>query len=94
VLSHFQPETIDLTQLPPLEEAPAIDPDGDPYGLHRHDPEHVLWGVFGPDPRNFAAEAAPALVSKLTAAINSEITKVLDYEKSVPPGTNLIGSFE
>jgi creatinine amidohydrolase len=78
VLSHFQPETIDLTQLPPLEEAPAIDPDGDPYGLHRHNPEHVLWGVFGPDPRNFVAEVAPALVSKLTAAINAEITKVLD----------------
>jgi creatinine amidohydrolase len=73
VLSKFFKETIDLGELPSLSDSPAIDPDGDPYGLHRHDPEHVLWGVFGPDPRKYDSAAADALVGKLTLEINAAV---------------------
>jgi creatinine amidohydrolase len=73
VLSKFFKETIDLGGLPSLSDFPAIDPQGDPYGLHRHDPEHVLWGVFGPDPRKYDSAAADALVGKLTLEINAAV---------------------
>jgi creatinine amidohydrolase len=73
VLSKFFKETIDLGELPSLSDSPAIDPDGDPYGLHRHDPKHVLWGVFGPDPRKYDSAAADALVGKLTLEINAAV---------------------
>jgi creatinine amidohydrolase len=77
VLSHFQLDTIDLSQLPTIEEVPSVDPDDDPYGLHRHDPEHVLWGVFGPDPRNYDPTAAGELVAKITDSINLSVTNAL-----------------
>lgn len=78
VLSRFQPDTIDMSQLPSIKEAPAEDPDGDPYGLHRHDPEHVLWGVFGPDPRNFRPEDAEGLTMKISDAIERAVANSLN----------------
>jgi len=77
VLSHFNPETIDLTQLPSIVDAPSVEPDGDPYGLHRHDPEHVLWGVFGPDPRNYDPAQSASLVAKLTSSIHQSVSEAL-----------------
>jgi creatinine amidohydrolase len=77
VLSRFEPETIDLSKLPSIAEAPAIDPDGDPYGLHRHDPAHVLWGVFGPDPRNFDPAQADSLTLRISDAIEREVKAAL-----------------
>ncbi|WP_296631478.1 creatininase family protein [Rhodoluna sp.] len=76
VLSRFQPETIDISALPNLEDHPADDPDGDPYGLHRHDPQHVLWGVFGPDPRNYRPEDANGLVLKISDKIIAKISEI------------------
>jgi creatinine amidohydrolase len=78
VLSRFEPETIDLSKLPSIQEAPAIDPDGDPYGLHRHDPSHVLWGVFGPDPRNFEPATAIALSLKISDAIERHVAAAFE----------------
>jgi len=77
VLSRFEPDTIDLTKLPSIDEAPANDPNGDPYGLHRHDPSHVLWGVFGPDPRNFDPSSAEAVVLKITNSIENSVKQAL-----------------
>ncbi|MFM6967973.1 MAG: creatininase family protein [Microbacteriaceae bacterium] len=78
VLSRFQPDTIDISQLPGIDEAPSVDPDGDPYGVHRHDPDHVLWGVFGPDPRNFRAEDADALTITISDAIERAVSDALN----------------
>lgn len=78
VLSRFQPNTVDIGQLPSLQEAPAEDPDGDPYGIHRHDPEHVLWGVFGPDPRNFDPGAAEGLAFRISDAIEKKVAHALN----------------
>lgn len=77
VLSHFEPDTVDIEQLPNVAEFPAVDPDGDAYGLHRHDPSHVLWGIFGPDPRNFKPEAAKELVQKISDQIGSAVEAAL-----------------
>jgi len=78
VLSYFEPMTIDLSQLPSLESAPSVDPDGDQYGLHRHDPSHPLWGVFGADPRNYNSKDAEGLVIKLAEAIEVSVQKALN----------------
>jgi creatinine amidohydrolase len=77
VLSHFEPDTVAIEQLPSIAEVPAVDPNGDEYGLHRHDPSHVLWGVFGPDPRNFQPESAKDLVQKISDQIYSAVESAL-----------------
>jgi creatinine amidohydrolase len=51
LLHSIAPELVHLERLPPMAEHPAVDPGGDAYGLHRHDADQPLWGVFGPDPR-------------------------------------------
>ncbi len=53
LLHSFWPELVHVHRLPSQTEHPGTDPDGDPMGLHRHDPTHPLWGIFGPDPRTF-----------------------------------------
>jgi creatinine amidohydrolase len=50
VLSALWPDRVDLAQLEPLN--PQF-PSTDDFEHTRHNPEHPLWGVFGPDPRNF-----------------------------------------
>lgn len=70
------PERIDLAQLPPLATTRSIDPDGNPMGLHRHDPGHPLWGIFGPDPRTFEAQAGPALLAKLADEVVARVQVV------------------
>jgi creatinine amidohydrolase len=79
VLSYFHPGSIDISALPDAREYPVEDVDEDPFGLQRHNPDHVLWGIFGPDPRNYVPEFAEALVSKLSRALELEVSKALNY---------------
>jgi len=51
LLAGIRPDLVRLDRLPGLEEHPADDPGDDAYGEHRHERDHPLWGVFGPDPR-------------------------------------------
>jgi creatinine amidohydrolase len=62
LLAGIAPELVHLEKLPPVNQEPSVDPDGDPYGNQRHDKRHVLWGVFGPDPRKADLSAGSALV--------------------------------
>lgn len=62
LLSAAHPGLVHLDELPRLDEHPAVDPDDDPYGSHRHDPSHPLWGVFGPDPREADLSEAQELL--------------------------------
>ncbi len=61
----------DLVQEERLPQKRSEEPEADPYGAQRHDPDHPLWGIFGPDPRGFdRAKAAPlvdAIVAHLAA---------------------------
>lgn len=67
LLSAVAPELVHLEMLPAYAQHPSVDPDGDSYGLHRHDPSHPLWGVFGPDPRPADLSHAPELLAHLGA---------------------------
>ncbi|MCX2746305.1 creatininase family protein [Arthrobacter sp. MI7-26] len=67
LLAGIAPELVHLERLPPADTHPAVDPGGDPYGLHRHEPQHPLWGVFGPDPRVAVLESGPTLLEHMGA---------------------------
>jgi creatinine amidohydrolase len=61
------PGRVQLDRLPGLTGAPSVDPGGDVMGSHRHDPEHPLHGVFGPDPRLFQPARAGDLLGELVS---------------------------
>lgn len=67
MLAGISPELVHLELLPSRESAPADDPGGDPYGEHRHQRTHPLWGVFGPDPRASDLDEGPALLAHFGA---------------------------
>jgi creatinine amidohydrolase len=50
VLHALWPERINMAELAVLNPA---EPLTDDFADSRHDPDHPLWGVFGPDPRNY-----------------------------------------
>jgi creatinine amidohydrolase len=62
LLAAMWPEHVHLDRLPSLTDAPSADPAGDTRGAHRHQPDHPLWGVFGPDPRLYDQSAAHRLL--------------------------------
>jgi len=61
------PEHVHVGRLPSLGEHPATGPDdeADPAGNHRHNPDHPLWGIFGPDPRDFDRSRSTQLLEEL-----------------------------
>jgi len=52
LLEAVDPGLVHIEKLPDLINHPSEDPDDNPFGSHRHDKSHALWGAFGPDPRN------------------------------------------
>jgi creatinine amidohydrolase len=61
LLAAMRPDLIQLDRLKSLIEAPLAAND-DNFGEFRHDPNHPIYGVFGPDPRHFnSAQAKPLL---------------------------------
>lgn len=60
MLYSLWPDRVDLSQLAPLDREHPITDD---WEESRHDPLHPLWGVIGPDPRNFAAADAEPLLA-------------------------------
>lgn len=85
MLAGLAPELVHLDRLPALETAPVDDPDGDPYGQHRHDEEHPIRGVFGPDPREADLTEGPALLAHFGEWL-AELA-VLGIPLSPPAGT-------
>jgi creatinine amidohydrolase len=77
LLSAMWPDRVQLGQLPSLEQAPSIDPNGDVRGHHRHDPGHPLHGVFGPDPRRFDPEKARELLEEIVAWTVDQVDQAL-----------------
>jgi creatinine amidohydrolase len=63
LLAAAHPELVHLDKLPALAAHPPVDPGDDPFGSHRHDPAHPLWGVFGPDPRQADLREATQLLA-------------------------------
>ncbi|MDQ1570601.1 MAG: creatinine amidohydrolase [Actinomycetota bacterium] len=77
LLYAIEPELVHVELLPARGDHPSIDPGGDSFGAHRHEPSHPLWGVFGPDPRDFDREAAPGLLSTLAGWLANSASDAL-----------------
>jgi creatinine amidohydrolase len=60
MLSALWPDRVDISRLSGLPEVALCTDDVAP---ERNDPNHPLWGVFGPDPRSFDRGDGPALLS-------------------------------
>jgi creatinine amidohydrolase len=66
LLHALHPDRVDLTQLPPKPvRSGNIEEDG--WGPQRHVAGHPLWGVVGPDPRDFEPVRGPELLEAATA---------------------------
>ena len=65
LLSQLQPDLVHLDKLPDKEKFPANDPDGDSWGAHRRDPDNVLFGILGDDPREYNEEKARNLLKTI-----------------------------
>jgi creatinine amidohydrolase len=61
LLAALWPDLVQLGRLPSLHEAPLATDDIWEEG--RHNPDHPIWGVVGPDPRNVRAEDSKPLLS-------------------------------
>lgn len=64
LLHGLHPDLVQEGRLPPKQGSEA---EPDPYGAHRHEPDHPLWGIFGPDPRDFDRAKAAPLVNAIVA---------------------------
>jgi creatinine amidohydrolase len=74
LLGGLWPDRVRIDKLAPREIAPVASSDGD----DRHDPQHPLWGVFGPDPRNYDRRQGPRLVSKSADWLIGEVRRELN----------------
>jgi len=69
------PDRVQLDQLPSIIDAPAGDPPGSVGYDHRHDPEHPLWGVMGPDPRGSDLAQATSLLEHVVAWTTEQVER-------------------
>ena len=70
LLHAHQPERVSPELIPDPRPGEAGE---DPWGQDRYDPEHSLWGVVGPDPRDFDAGEAPALLDACVRWVLDEV---------------------
>jgi creatinine amidohydrolase len=71
LLAALWPELVQLERLPTLQDAPLS--TDDIWEKGRHNPEHPIWGVVGPDPRNFKVEQAKPLLGATVAWLVHEV---------------------
>jgi creatinine amidohydrolase len=66
LLAALRPDLVQLDRLKSLAAAPLAKDEND-FGEVRHDPQHPIYGVFGPDPRHLTPDkAAPLLEACVT----------------------------
>lgn len=75
LLAALHPDLVHLDRLPDQETNPSIDPDENPYGSHRHQETHALWGVFGPDPRSIDLGRASGLLEAMVQWLSDLATE-------------------
>lgn len=72
LLAAICPERIKLSELPPLGNSEP-DPQGTEMGAQRHSVDHELYGIFGPDPRNFDVTQSSKLLESLVESLLKEV---------------------
>jgi creatinine amidohydrolase len=60
MLHALWPDRVDLNELKPVDAARPLNDD---FADTRHDHDHELWGVLGPDPRRFDPSLGPELLT-------------------------------
>ncbi|ANG61591.1 hypothetical protein A8C75_03270 [Marinobacterium aestuarii] len=74
LLASLWPDRVDVSRLPPLEEGlPDADRGKSPFGAQRHDPQHPLHGIFGPDPRGYDPKGAPLLLDAMVGWLGARV---------------------
>lgn len=71
MLYSLWPDRVDLTQLEPLDPEHPVTDD---WEESRHNPDHPLWGVIGPDPRNLDPDAAEPLLDATARWLAAQAT--------------------
>lgn len=75
LLKQLRPDLVDLGLLPGEQEVALNNGEADPYGEARRDPNHPLFGIFGPDPRLYDESTARVLVGQILSwLVNQAIT--------------------
>jgi creatinine amidohydrolase len=74
LLHALWPDRVDLGQLPP-KSARTGDIEEDGWGPQRHRAGHPLWGVVGPDPRDFDPTKGPALLTAVVDWLVAEVVR-------------------
>jgi creatinine amidohydrolase len=71
LLSALWPHLVQLDRLPSLQDKPLAKDDVWEEG--RHDQNHPIWGVVGPDPRHFNPERAQQILNASVAWIVQQV---------------------
>jgi creatinine amidohydrolase len=75
LLAALWPDRVQLNQLPSITDAPANDPPASVGYDHRHEPEHPLWGVMGPDPRRSDLSQADSLLESVVGWTSQQVER-------------------
>jgi creatinine amidohydrolase len=76
LLGGLWPDRVQIDRLPSIETAPlAAD---DVWEAGRHDPQHPIWGVVGPDPRAIDPRRGPPLVAACVDGLLAIVRRDLD----------------
>jgi creatinine amidohydrolase len=74
MLHALWPQRVDITRLPPKPvRTGKLEEDG--WGPQRHVAGHPLWGVVGPDPRDFDPALGPVLLDATVSWLVQEVSK-------------------
>jgi creatinine amidohydrolase len=79
LLSALWPHLVQLNRLPSLASAPLA--AGDVWEDGRHNPEHPIWGVVGPDPRQFKPEQAAPLLNASVEWLVKQVREKLSVKR-------------
>ncbi len=73
LLAQLHPELVHLDKLPDITIHPANDPEGDSWGPHRRDPQNILFGILGDDPRDYDPVKAAELLGSILQWFTREV---------------------
>ncbi len=77
LLAAIRPDLVQFERLKSLVEAP-LPKDEDDFGPVRHNHDHPIWGVFGPDPRHFKPEKTKPLLEACVSWLVTKVRSCLD----------------
>ena len=74
LLYALHPQLVQMDRLPSLAKAPLATDD---WAESRHNAKHPIWGVFGPDPRQFDPAQAPILLTRCVDWLVAQVGRKL-----------------